>query len=280
MKTLAILSGLSIIMIFSVSAFSDNPDTTRVKVGKKKIIIIDQNDEIAAIEEDTTVYDFNIDEESQDTCETEHFSGHWFGVDIGLNNFVNSSYELALPKGAEYLELNTGKSWGVGVNILEKSFNIYQEQMGFVTGIGFEFNNYRFSKNITLLSGNDTLSYVNDTIKYIKNKLAATYVTVPLLFEVQIPLGVEEDNNLHFAIGGIGAIKIGSHLKQVFVENGIELTDKVSDDFHLNMFRYGLTARLGYEGVNLFANYYISPLFEGNNNPELYPFTVGFSVTF
>jgi hypothetical protein len=131
--------------------------------------------------------------------------------------------------------------------------------------LGFEFNNYRFDNDITIqkvdgIIVEDATSYVDVNIS--KTKLATTYFTVPILFELHIPVRNDE---FRIVTGVIGGVKIGSRTKVVYKDDG---------------FRYGLTARLGFEDVNLFANYYMTTLFEKDKGPELYPFSVGISIPF
>ena len=52
------------------------------------------------------------------------------------------------------------------------------------------------------------------------------------------------------------------------------------DDFSLNLLRYGVTARLGYEMFQAYGTYYLSKMFEEGKGPELYPFEIGIALTF
>ena len=81
-------------------------------------------------------------------------------------------------------------------------------------------------------------------------------------------------HRIFFSTGVIGGVKIGSSTK-VQYEGTEKGKDKTRNDFNLSQFRYGLTARIGYGGFRVFANYYPTPLFEEGKGPELYPFTVG-----
>ena len=71
-----------------------------------------------------------------------------------------------------------------------------------------------------------------------------------------------------------------SHTKIKYVEDGKKEKDKEKDDFNLSPLRWGLTARIGYEEINLFANYYMTPLFKSGMGPELQPFAAGLAFTF
>jgi hypothetical protein len=267
----------AIIIAVAFTAFNsfsqEEPDTTKIKIGKKRIVIMDENDEIVDIELDTVDFEFDFDE---DVDYSSGFSGHWSGLDVGLNNFLSPSGTLNLPATSEYLKLDAGKSWGFGLNFAQKSFNIYNDQVGFVTGLGVELNNYRLADDNTL-THDPTLGYYADTIDFKKNNLFASYLNVPLLFEFQVPVSGDHDA-IHFTFGAIAGIRIGAHTKQVYFDGSKKVKDKVNDDFHLSTFRYGVTARIGYEDIHLFANYSLSSLFEQGEGPELYPITVGLSL--
>ncbi|RLD63865.1 MAG: hypothetical protein DRJ01_02585 [Bacteroidetes bacterium] len=250
----------------NVDYFNDDfdSDTTRLRIGKKKIIIIDDGDyENISFHKD--IFD---DEDGK-------FKGHFGGIDIGINNYFTSDFTTSLPVSEEYLDLNTGKSWGVNLNLFQQSIGIIKNNVGLVTGLGFEFNNYRFDNKQMVLSGDSTVLYAfNETQKtYQKNKLATTYLTVPLLLEFQIHAG-ERNKPFFLSVGAVGSIKLGSHLK-LKTDGGSR--EKQRNDYHLSPFRYGVTARIGYDDFAVFANYSLQQMFEKDKGPELYPFTIGVS---
>lgn len=261
-----------IIFLFVMSNYAQEKDTIKFKLWKKEILIVD--DEVISVAETDDEAD-SISDEDEGCDHDNDFEGHWAGLDLGLNTFLNYENTMDLPENADFLELNTGKSWGVGVNFFEKSICLYKDRIGIVTGLGFEINNYRFNRNITLNPDSSYITYTVDTVRdFQKNKLTATYLILPVIFEFHIPVS-NKGKYVHIAAGVLGGLKIGSHTKQVYENNNKRHKDKVKEDFHLSPFRYGVTARVGYKGLNLFATYHMSTLFEENEGPELYPFTVG-----
>ncbi|MFH2094622.1 MAG: PorT family protein [Bacteroidota bacterium] len=262
MKTTGLTMMILLVMLQCGFSQEEKNDTTRIKIGNSTILVIGP---------DTKDYEVVAD------TDDEKFNGHFAGLDLGLNTYLNSSYNMNLNPEDRYLELNTGKSWGVGVNFLEKNISFGgNNNAGIVTGLGFEINNYRFNNDILLMHDSSRI-YAYDSTGFDKSKLVATYLTIPIIFEFQIPAG-KKDRKFHFAVGGTGGLKIGSHTKYAYEINNSMHKDKVREDFHLSPFRYGITARIGYMGINIFANYSLSTLFENNEGPELYPFTVGLSL--
>jgi hypothetical protein len=58
---------------------------------------------------------------------------------------------------------------------------------------------------------------------------------------------------------------------------------KSNGDFSLNLLRYGPTARVGFENCQIYATYYMTPLFKAGKGPggyDLNPFEIGFAFTF
>ncbi len=206
----------------------------------------------------------------------KRFHGHYFGIDLGFNNYLNSDYELSLPDGYDYLSLNSAKSVEVSVNLLQQDIHL-GSTVGFYTGLGFDFNNYRYDQPILPIKDeNDNLSYQTFEYDVRKSKLTTLYLTVPIMFELQF--SKRRNDAFYMAIGGVGGYRIASHTKVVTSEEGKKVKDKNHGDFCLNDFRYGAQLRFGFKSINLFGTYYFSPLFDTDSGPELYPVSIGFSL--
>ncbi|MHC1706284.1 MAG: DUF2807 domain-containing protein [Bacteroidales bacterium] len=208
------------------------------------------------------------------------FDGHWAGFDLGVNGYVNKDGNMDLPKEYNFLDLRMEKSINVKVNFFEQNFNLIRNHVGLVTGLGLEYNNYRFASNVILEKNNDVLEgyYDEDPDKvYKKSKLVVNYLNLPLLLEYQTN-NKANVNSFHLAAGVTAGLRIGSHTKVVYT-SGKENKDKVRDDFYLNPFKWDLTARAGWGVLNLYANYSMTSLFKNKKGPELYPFSVGITLT-
>jgi hypothetical protein len=206
------------------------------------------------------------------------FKGHWAGLEIGFNNYLTAEQSMVLPAEDDFMTLNSGKSKSVNINFAQINMGLTR-RVGLVSGLGFHMNNYFFEGNNSLTKSAGGMIeplYPAEGIIFDKSKITTRYITLPLMLEVQIP--VNYSKRLNIAGGGIGALKLGSHTKTVYYNNGKQ---KVKDqgDFSLNMLRYGLTARVGYEMVQLYGTYYMTPLFKTGRGPELYPFEIGVSFT-
>jgi len=205
------------------------------------------------------------------------FRGHWTGIELGLNNYVTSDNKLGLPSDIDYMTLRQSKSTNFNINFTQLSLGL-SRHIGFVTGLGLNWNNYRFDGNNNIVKGPDgIIEELDPGVNLEKSKLATVFLTVPFMLEFQIPA---DRNHLTIGAGPIGALKLASHSKMV-LEDGH--TVKSFRDFNLNMLRYGVTARIGYGNFMIYGTYYKTPLFQAGKGPagvDLYPFEVGIALTF
>jgi hypothetical protein len=150
-------------------------------------------------------------------------------------------------------------------------------RIGIVTGLGLNWNNYRFDGNNNVQKGNGGIIEILDPGASLKkSKLTTLYLNLPLLIEIQIPA---DHNQINIAAGPIGAVKLSSHSKMV-LEDGDKI--KSDGDFSLNLLRYGATARVGFGNFQIYGTSYLTPLFKSGKSPDgigLYPFEIGISFT-
>ncbi len=205
------------------------------------------------------------------------FRGHWTGVELGFNNYVTSGKSMVMPADIEYMTLNSSNSVNFNLNFSQLNIRLFSH-FGIVTGLGLNFNNYKFDGDNNIRKGiNNQIEILDPAAPLEKSKLATLFLDLPVLLELQIPVN---NSHLNFAAGPIGAVKLGSHTKMVY-QDGPKV--KAYGDFSLNMLRYGATARVGFGNFQLYGTYYETPLFQTGKGPagyDLYPFEVGFALTF
>lgn len=259
-------------------------DTTKIDFGKSKILILTDKSSgtTDSLKTNNDSQEGNQDAEDNDDNDDKDdenkFNSHWAGIGIGLNGYLNNANEFKPLTVDNYMDLNQGKSWSVSLNLIETNIPLFKQYAGISTGLGLEFDNYRFSHNIILMDDSAKLYALTDTItNYKKNKMVVTWLTVPLILEFNVPT---KDKNINLGVGLLGAIRIGSHTKLVYDYKGNDIKDKSRGDYHMNWFRYGLTAQLGYGNMGVFVNYSLSSLFKTNEGPELYPWTAGIHMAF
>lgn len=218
---------------------------------------------------------YNYD--NNDRPRRTRFRGNWSGVELGLNNYTTSGNKQVIPDAIDYMTLHSGKSLSFNINFAQLNLGITRH-LGFVTGLGLNWNNYRFDGNNNIIKGEVGRIVMLDPGQAIeKSKLTTLYLHLPFLLELQVPVNY---NHLNIAAGPIGAVKLDSHSKMVFEDHH---KIKSNSDFNLNMLRYGATARAGYSNFQIYGTCYFTPMFRSGDGPmgyDLYPFEVGIALTF
>jgi hypothetical protein len=251
---------------------TDQPDSTSIRVGDKEIRIVERNS-------DTNIHIDDIDECDEEKVINPKFRGHWAGVEWGINNFLNDNNSIARNESDWFMDLNTGRSWAVNINFAQYSIGFGTSHVGMLTGLGLEYNNYFFDHANTIIEENDFVAADSLTGNIAKSKLTSSFLRVPVILEFQFPNTIRS-KRLFLSAGLVGGIKLGSHTKVVYKDDGGKNKDKNNDDFNINPFRFGLTARLGFGNCNVFGDYYFTPMFVEAKGPALHPFTLGIAMTF
>lgn len=268
-------------------------DTTSISVGRRQLMVVEGQDtttisvgsrEVRIIEKDgnTTVNILERDKNDliQHRRRGSRFRGNWSGLDIGLNNYLTGDFSTSLGQEEDFMELHAARSWNVNLNVLQYDLTLSDNNIGLVTGLGLEMNNYRFSNNVSITKADRTIvpvDYTESGINLDKTRLRTFYLTVPLMLEFQTK-SQRHSQRAYFSAGVIGGLNIGSNTRVVYRDNSRKYRDKVKDDYYLSPFRYGFIVRTGYRSLNLYASYYPTGLFQQNRGPELYPVAVGFSI--
>ena len=258
--------------IFSVKEMGDE---TRIRFGKKEFRIVEDNDGVVVFRSSG-----KDDEKSSSARKSSNrFKGHLGGIEFGFNGLLTDFFTTSLEPEDNYFDLNSAKSYNW--NLTLPSVNIgFTRHFGIAASLGMSFNKYHFDGNNSIYkdeNGNIGPSYPAEGVVYSKSKFKTTYATLPIILEGQIP--VSHNNTINVGAGVIGAIKLCSKTKVVSNTDGKQ-KEKNSDDFSLNLLRWGATGRIGYEFFQVYGTCYFTSLFETGKGPELYPFEVGIAFTF
>jgi len=206
------------------------------------------------------------------------FNGHWAGFALGINGYVDQDFNINVPEEYSFLDLKYEKSIDVNLNFYEQNFNLVNNKFGMVTGLGIRWNNYRLGNNIQLVPDSAQIYGYSDTeTDWEKSKLVANYLTLPLLFEYQTN-PYSSTNSFHVSAGMILGWRFRTYTKMMTKENGRNVSKIKGEDFHMNPFRYDVTARIGWGVLNIYGTYSLNSLFKDGQGPELYPFAVGISL--
>jgi hypothetical protein len=201
-----------------------------------------------------------------------------FFLDLGYNRldkrnmFTGSEHKSA----ADFPKLRNSVSRSFAMHAM---FGLkISRTLSIMSGLGIEWVNYRFSKEVTIREIDGIATQVPiesfiDNFSYMKkSKLTGTYLNLPILLKIHL------HRRFFIAAGVTGSLNTGSHTNVVFVNtHGNKQTYK-DYDIHLNTFRYGYVVRAGFRHLSMYVNYYVSPLFAKNEGPQVYPFVMGISL--
>jgi hypothetical protein len=219
-----------------------------------------------------------------------NLSTNWWIVDLGFSNYNdNTNYANAgaylvnrpgYPAlGESDFKLRTGKSINVNIWIVMQRLNLAKHYVNLKYGLGLELNNYRYKSNISYKEDGQ-VPYTNtqtnapfifrDSIAFSKNKLAADYLTVPLMLNF-----TSNPSNPRKGVGmsiGVSAGYLYSQRnKQKSSERG---KDRNKGDYDLEKFKFSYIAELVLGRVHLYGSYSPKSMYE--HSLDIKPYTVGF----
>ena len=261
MKSILLLILFSIGLSFSLLAQdrdSTAADTTVIEMNKRTIVIYTHESE------DTLSIKKEDDKLSLNTT-----------LDFGVNGYLTPTNSLALPSDLSLMELDYSKSRSFAFNFLLEGVDFAKKRIFLTTGFGLDFKSYQFKNEVFISPSNDSTEFIASGLTHDKYKLKATYFQVPAMIgfrlgKIKKPLTIE--------FGAIAGYKIGSKVKEKYQLNDEKYKTTIKDDYNLSPFKLTATARIRIAGIGIFANYGLTPLFENNKAPELYPFTVGITL--
>ncbi len=243
-------------------------DTTKLKIGKKRILIMnnDQIDIGAYKTEANDTLNENEDEMKENRC--------WGGIELGIAGYATPSHTLKPAPDFDFLELDYARSVSLNINPLEGKIKLIKKYVALISGIGLGFNSYAFKKDIVLDPDAQVIAALTDSaVTYQKNKLKTSWVNVPVMLAFNT--SVNPKKSWRLAFGLVGGFKLGSKTKQKYTEGNTKYKPKIKADYNLLPYHYSARAVVGYGKVNIYASYALSSFFEEDEGPELHPFTVG-----
>lgn len=208
------------------------------------------------------------------------FQGHWAGIFLGLNGFMNEDYSMYPEEKSGFMDVNLLRSTTLNLNLFQFSAGLQRTRntIGFVSGVGLEMQTYFLDKKTSIEKGSFRIEPVE---RYYdskqKSKFSSIYLNVPLLFEFQVPVK-SYGNRIYLGAGVIASKRLSTHTKVKYRQNNKKEKLKTPDDFYMHDFRFSGTVRIGYRFINLYATYDLQPLFIEDKGPELYPFSFGLAL--
>jgi hypothetical protein len=246
-----------------------NRDTIRIG----NLIIITNRDHRK--DTDTTVADDHPQRKTPSNLST-----NWGIVDLGFNNFTdNTNYSSAAAQqfapGADkdWFKLRNGKSINVNIWFVMQRLNIIKHVVNLKYGLGLELNNFRYEENIRLRK-NPTMVYKDPVINYSKNKLAADYITIPVMVNFNFTPGKENKKSFGLSVGGSAGYLYSSRQKIV---SGESSKQKVKNNFDLRPYKINYIAELQLGPIKLYGLLATQSMFE--KGLDQIPYSVGLRLS-
>ena len=205
---------------------------------------------------------------------------NWWIVDLGFSNFndktnyaaAQASGFVAPGVGEDQLELRTGKSVNVNIWFFMQRLNMVKNVVNLKYGLGLELNNYRFDDERVYFQENPTRIVLNEDYKGAKkNKLAADYVTVPVMLNLNFTPGRK---NGFLVSGGVSAGYLYSSRQKFKVGDN---KDKNHDDFDLRKWKLAYIGELGLGPVRLYGSYAMKSMWEKGLDQT--PYNIGVRIS-
>jgi len=207
----------------------------------------------------------------------QNVSTNWIILDLGFANFSDkTNYGAAAAAnvvapgiGKENFNLRNGKSIDVNIWLFMQRLNLIKHVVNLKYGLGIELNNYRFEDPLRYDKNNNI--FTEDLVRhYKKNKLAADYVTVPLMLNFNFTPGNDYNRSFGFSAGVSAGYLYSSRQKMITVEDGKQ---KTHDDFYLRPFKISYVAELQLGPVKLYGSLATQSMFEKGLDQT--PYNVG-----
>lgn len=202
---------------------------------------------------------------------------NWWIMDIGFSNYsdktdYSGAEAQAFAPGStdDWLKLRAGKSRSVNIWFVMQKLNMIKHVVNLKYGAGIELNNYFFDDKRIKFNENPTLvdqSYPS-TLK--KNKLAADYLTVPLMLNFNFTPKKDNDESFGFSAGVSAGFLYSA--RQKIKEDGH--VDKTKGSFDLEDWKLSYIAEVTLGPVRLYGSYAFKSMF--GKGLDITPYNVGF----
>lgn len=220
---------------------------------------------------------------------------NWGIVDLGFNNYNDQtnygavgSYLVNQPGspalGTNDFKLRTGKSINVNIWFFMQKYDLIKTNVSLKYGLGLELNNYRFKSPISfkedgIIPYSPTMETTNapfvfrDSVSFKKNKLAADYITVPLMLSFKTNSSKGRPA-LSIAFGVSAGYLYSQRNKQVSEARGKE---RNRGDYDLEKFKFSYIGELGLGPIKLYGSYSPKSMFA--NDMDFRPYAFGIRLS-
>ena len=275
-RIITLLTGIC----FALTGFAQE-DTVKISTGDTirvgSMIIIKKGD-------GKTGSSSNIEINKRKEYKKSNVTTNWWILDLGMARFDDqtnySSAAIQNPltgfapgSDKDWFKLRNGKSVNVNIWFFMQRLNVIKNVVNLKYGMGLELNNYRYSRQVTYLTDPTKVILVDPVInKYSKNKLAADYLTVPLMLNINFTPNRKNGFGLS---AGVSAGYLYSSRQKII--SGGDGKQKEKDDFDLRPFKISYVGELQLGPVKLYGSLATQSMFEKGLDQTPYNIGLRFS---
>lgn len=276
----SLLALLGLILCLGVNAQTDTTkpqSADTIKIGN--MVIIKKNDGKEEKKDDKNDDGTTVEIKKRKEYKKSNVSTNWLIVDLGFSN-VNDQTNYAIPNPAffpggnlskDQMSLRNGRSINVNLWFFMQRVNIIKHVVNLKYGLGVEMNNYSFEKSVRY-NTEPVTNITIDNIKYRKNKLAADYLTVPVMLDFNF--APKRKKGYGFSAGVSAGYLYAARQKMKSEQNGKE---KVRSDFNLEPWKLSAIGELNLGAVRLYGSYALNDLHKNGLQQTPYNFGIRLS---
>jgi hypothetical protein len=210
-------------------------------------------------------------------------STNWFIFDMGFSNYSDNT-NYASPAAQAYapgsnktwFDLKDGKSRNMNIWIFMQKLNVAKHVLNLKYGLGLELNNYYFKQPVRYQEMTPAIVdpprvILDNTLNriYKKNKLAADYLTVPMM--VNLNFTPKKNDGFGFSAGISVGYLYSARNKTRTSDEGKQ---KTKDDFELEKWKLAYVGELSLGPVRFYGSYALKNMYE--RGLDMTPYTFGF----
>ncbi len=281
MKQLLFFSvGLFICFSGMAQADTSKPQSAdTIKIGSMIIIKKHDGNEKTKDKEDKDEDEgVNVEIRKRKEYKKSNISTNWLIVDLGFSNvndqtnYSSTAAQTFFPGGTkDLMGLRNGKSINVNVWFFMQRINLIQHAVNLKYGLGIELNNYHYENSIRYHT-DPQVGITLDNVKYSKNKLAADYITMPVMLNFN--LAPKRKKSYGFSAGVSAGYLYSARQKLKSDTYGKE---KIKNDFNLEPWKLAAVGELNLGVINLYGSYALNNLHK--NGLEQTPYNFGIRLS-
>jgi len=187
-------------------------------------------------------------------------------IELGFSQMRGADYSAYPPGTPEFMDMNLGRSIQLGLNLFKAGYGFDREgHVGISSALGIYWNNYVFTdKTVCIGEENGRIEPYTVSGDPKKSKMRNLGLRVPLTLDANL-------GELFLSLGGFGELDVRSYTKTTSPK-------KYADLNYTDPLQYGLIGRIGYHGIYVYGNYFLSNMFKSGKGPEGTILTIGLGI--